>query len=194
MERIRAFIAIEMPEAVRAALSALEASLQPEQHTYVKWVAPSSIHLTLKFLGNIPQRQVPEIVEAVTHASKGISPFQLHLGGLGAFPNLGRPRVIWVGLTGEVDAVMRLQRSIDQALVPLGFDMEARPFTAHLTLGRLRERATHEERRRIGGLVTATQFEAATPMSVREVSLMRSRLTPAGAIYSRLASVELKDA
>ncbi|MDY6917990.1 MAG: RNA 2',3'-cyclic phosphodiesterase [Chloroflexota bacterium] len=194
MERIRAFIAIEMPETVRAALSALETSLQPEQHTYVKWVAPSSIHLTLKFLGNIPQRQVPEIVEAVTHASTGIPPFQLHLGELGAFPNLGRPRVIWVGLTGEVDAVMRLQRSIDQALVPLGFDMEARPFTAHLTLGRLRERATHEERRRIGGLVTATQFEAATPMSVREVSLMRSRLTPAGAIYSRLASVELKDA
>lgn len=193
MERIRAFIAIEMPEAIRSALSSLQGSLRPDQHPYVKWVDPWGIHLTLKFLGNIPQRQVPEIVEAMSHASTGVPPFQLHLGELGAFPNLGRPRVIWVGMTGEVDALLRLQKGIDQALVPLGFAMETRPFTAHLTLGRLRERASYDERKRIGGLVLSTQGFVATPMRVTEVSLMRSRLTPAGAIYSRLATVELKD-
>ncbi len=190
-EQIRAFIAIEMADAVRASLSSLQGRLRPHEHPYVKWVDPKGIHLTLKFLGNIEQQQVSQIEEAISQASQGVSPFQLQLGGLGAFPNLRRPRVIWVAMTGEIERLVTLQKGIDQALVPLGFAMESRPFTAHLTLGRLRERASPEERKGIGELVMATQFEAATAMTVNEIILMRSRLTPQGAIYSRIAEIKL---
>ncbi len=193
-EQIRAFIAIEMANAVRASLSSLQDRLRPDEHPYVKWVDPKGIHLTLKFLGNIVQQQVPQIEEAISQASQAVSPFQLQLGGLGAFPSLGRPRVIWVAMTGDVQRLVTLQKGIDQALVPLGFAIESRPFKAHLTLGRLRERASPEERKRIGELVMATQSEAATAMKVSELILMRSRLTPQGAIYSRIARTELRGA
>lgn len=190
-EQIRAFIAIEMQDAVRASLSSLQGRLRPHEHPYVKWVDPKSIHLTLKFLGNIEQQQVSQIEEAISQASQGVSPFQLQLGGLGAFPSLGRPRVIWVAMTGEIERLVTLQKGIDQALVPLGFAIESRPFTPHLTLGRLRERASPEERKRIGELVKATQSEAAAAMEVTEIILMRSRLTPQGALYSPLVKIIL---
>ena len=192
MEKIRAFIAIELPDPVKDSLSSLEDRLRPAEHPYVKWVDPKGIHLTLKFLGNIATDQVPRIIEAITSASQGLSPLKLQIGGLGAFPNLQRPRVIWVAVTGEVDPLIALQRGIDQALVPLGFAIEKRPFSPHLTLGRLRERASLVERNSIGKLVMATKSEGSPAQEVKQISLMRSTLTPSGAIYNRLASIELK--
>jgi len=192
MEKIRAFIAIELPDPVKDSLSSLEDRLRPAEHPYVKWVDPQGIHLTLKFLGNIAPDQVPRIIEAITLASQGTSPLKLQIGGLGAFPNLQRPRVIWVAVTGEVDPLIALQRGMDQALVPLGFAIERRPFSPHLTLGRLRERASPGERNSIGKLVMATKSEGSPAQEVNQISLMRSTLTPSGAIYNRLASIELK--
>ena len=192
MEQIRSFIAIELPDPVKASLSSLEDRLRPAEHPYVKWVDPQSIHLTLKFLGNIAQDRVPQIIEAIVQASQGISPFQIQIGGLGVFPNLQRPRVIWVAIKGEVEKLAMLQTGIEQAFVPLGFAPESRSFSPHLTLGRLRERASPGERRSIGELMMATEFESGPAMEVKEISLMRSKLTPSGAIYSRLASIELK--
>jgi len=192
MEQIRAFIAIELPDAVKDSLSSLRDRLRSAEHRYVKWVAPEGVHLTLKFLGNIAQDRVPPIVEAIAQAAQGVTPFQLQIGGLGAFPNMGRPQVIWVAIRGEVEKLITLQRGVDQALVALGFHPESRPFTPHLTLGRLRERASSAERREIGGLMTATQFEDGPAMEVTEISLIRSTLTPQGAIYNRIASIELK--
>lgn len=192
MEKIRAFIAIELPDPVKDSLSSLEDRLRPTEHPFVKWVGPKGIHLTLKFLGNIATDQVPRIIEAITSASQGLSPLKLQIGGLGAFPNLQRPRVIWVAVTGEVERLIALQRDIDQALIPLGFAIEKRPFSPHLTLGRLRERASPGERNSIGKLVMATESEGGPSMEVTQISLMRSTLTPSGAIYNRLASIELK--
>lgn len=194
MEKIRAFIAIELPDPVKDSLSSLEDRLRPAEHPYVKWVDPQGIHLTLKFLGNIAPDQVPRIIEAITSASQGTSPIELQIGGLGAFPNLQRPRVIWVAVTGEVERLIALQQGIDQALMPLGFAIEKRPFSPHLTLGRLRERASPGERNSIGKLVMATESEGGPAQEVKQISLMRSTLTPSGAIYSRLASIELKGA
>ncbi|KPJ51778.1 MAG: hypothetical protein AMJ37_04140 [Dehalococcoidia bacterium DG_18] len=192
MEKIRAFIAIELPDPVKDSLSSLEDGLRPAEHPYVKWVDPQGIHLTIKFLGNIATDQVPRIIEAITSASQGLSPLKLQIGGLGAFPNLQRPRVIWVAVTGDVEPLITLQRGIDQALMPLGFAIEKRPFSPHLTLGRLRERASPGERNSIGKLVMATESEGCPSMEVNQISLMRSTLTPSGAIYNRLASIELK--
>lgn len=191
MEQIRSFIAVELPDPVKDSLSSLKDRLRPAEHPYVKWVETEGIHLTLKFLGNIAQERVPQIIGAIAEASQGVSPFQIQIGGLGAFPSLQRPQVIWVAIIGEVERLITLQRGIDQALVSLGFTPESRPFTPHLTLGRLRERASPGERKRIGDLMMLTKFEGGPAMEVSEISLMRSRLTPKGAIYSRIASVRL---
>lgn len=193
MEQIRAFIAIELPDPVKEGLSSLMDRLRPAEHPYVKWAGTEGIHLTLKFLGNTAQEKVPRIIEAIAEAAQGFSPFEVQIGGLGVFPNLQRPRVIWVAVTGEVERLITLQRGIDQALLPLGFSLEKRSFTPHLTLGRLRERASPGERRSIGELVAATECGEGIHFDVGAVSLMRSTLTPSGAIYSRLASIELKD-
>jgi len=192
MEQIRAFIAIELSDAVKDYLTSFRAKLRTTDHPYVKWVAPEGIHLTLKFLGNIAQEQVPQITEAMARVAREVPPFQIQIGGPGVFPNLRRPQVLWVAVEGEVEQLITLYRGIDQALISLGFAPESRPFTPHLTLGRLRERASPQERKRIGELMMATEFESAPAMEVREISLMKSRLTPQGAIYSRIASIELK--
>jgi 2'-5' RNA ligase len=192
MGKIRSFIAIELPEEVKAGLSSAVDSLRPARHPYVKWVQVDGIHLTLVFLGNIDREQVSPITDAMAVAAKGLTPFRLELGGLGAFPNLRRPQVIWVAVGGEVEKVASLKRGIDSALLPLGFTPESRSFKPHLTVGRLRERASAEERRHLGELVMGTGFQGGFPFEVGEVSLMRSRLTPSGAIYSRISSIALK--
>jgi 2'-5' RNA ligase len=191
MEQIRSFIAIELPEEVRVGLARLQDSLKARGYTPVKWVNPQGIHLTLKFLGNISSDKVVQIVGAMEEAARKIAPFRLEVSGLGVFPDPRRPRVAWVGLSGEIDSLMRLQQLIDSGLVPLGFARESRPFTAHLTLARLREGISPQERRSFGELIVSSQFETTYSFDVDSISLMRSTLTPTGALYSRLASIKL---
>lgn len=192
-QQIRSFIAIELPDEVKAALASLQAELKLAEHTFVKWVTPEGIHLTLKFLGNIVASRVSEIEKAVGEAVQGISSFKLEISDLGVFPNLRQPRVLWVGVGGEVDRLIVLQRRVDEALIPLGFTPESRPFSPHLTLARLRERVSPRERRDFGELVQKTPFVAKYLVEVGAISLMRSQLLPAGAVYSRLAEIKLED-
>jgi 2'-5' RNA ligase len=190
-EQIRSFIAIELPEEAKKGLARLRKELERDEHKFVKWVDPAGIHLTLKFLGNIPSKQVAEITEAMKKASQGISLFHLEISGLGAFPSLRQARVFWVGVGGEMDQLSRLQQNIDSALAALGFAKEQRPFVPHLTLARIREGASPPERRSFGELVGSTVFEDKYPVEVEAVRLMRSQLTPAGAIYTCLSEVGL---
>jgi len=191
-EGIRSFIAIELPEEARSGLGKLRNELERVEQTFVKWVNTEGIHLTLKFLGSIPSKQVAEVGEAMEGATREISPFHLEISGLGAFPNLKQPRVLWVGISGELDKLLGLQRNIDSALSPLGFTKEERPFMPHLTLARIRERASPGERRTFGELVVSTIFEDKYHIAVDAINLMRSQLTPAGAIYTRLSVVRLE--
>lgn len=193
MEQIRSFIAIELPDEFRLALARLQERLKSGSRALVKWVDPQGIHLTLKFLGNISPDMVGRITTALEGAVRGMSPFHLEAGGLGAFPSLKRVRVVWVGIAGEVDRLSRLQRSIESALVPLGFAPESRTFSPHLTLGRLRDQATPEESRNLGQLVATASFETAYAVEVASVHLMRSQLTREGAIYSRVGSLKLEE-
>jgi len=190
-EQIRSFIAIELPEEVWEGLARLKKELERDEHRFVKWVDPEGIHLTLKFLGNIPSKRVAEITEAIKEAAQGVAPFHLEISGLGAFPSLRQARVFWVGIGGEVDKLSRLQQNIDSALAVLGFAKEERSFVPHLTLARIRQGASPMERRSFGELVGSTIFEDKYRVEVGAISLMRSQLTPAGAIYTRLSAVGL---
>ena len=192
MEQVRSFIAIELPDEVKAGLSQLQAQLKLGKPSSVKWVDPYSIHLTIKFLGNIAEDRIPAITRAIEEATKGLSSFQLKVTGLGVFPNLKRVQVAWVGIGGEVDKLAQLQQRIESSLTPLGFTAETRPFTPHLTLARLRDQASADERQRMGQLIASTSFKAAYFIKVASINLMRSQLTREGAIYSRLSSVGLR--
>lgn len=191
-EEIRSFIAIELPEEVRGGLARLRNELKRNEHKFVKWVNPDGLHLTLKFLGNIPSKRVTEIINVIEEVTQGVSAFHLEISGLGAFPSLRQARVFWVGIGGEVDKLSKLQQNIDSALAVLGFTKEERPFVPHLTLARLRPGASPLERRSFGELVDPTIFEDIYHIEVEAVSLMRSQLTPAGAVYTRLSTVELE--
>ena len=184
MEQVRSFIAIELPDELKLGLSQLQAGLKLGKQSWVKWVDPYSIHLTLKFLGNIAVDRIGEITRAMETAAQGISPFHLEVKELGAFPNLKRVQVVWVGITGEVDRLGQLQQRLESNLAPLGFAPESRPFTPHLTLARLRDRASPDEQQRFGQLIASTRFEAAYSVEVDAINLMRSQLTREGAIYS----------
>ena len=188
---IRSFIAIELPGEVREGLARLRSGLERDEHRFVKWVDPGGIHLTLKFLGNIPFKQVTEITKAIEEAAQGISPFHLEISGIGAFPNLNQFRVFWVGISGEVDKLSMLQQNMDSALAALGFAKEERSFVPHLTLARIRQGASPSERSSFGDLVGSTIFEDKYHIKVNAISLMKSQLTPAGAIYTRLSVVGL---
>jgi 2'-5' RNA ligase len=192
MEQIRSFIAIELPDGLKSELVQLEARLKSSEQFRVKWVDPNGIHLTLKFLGNIAADRVEGIVRVMEEAARGISPFQLKVKGLGVFPSLKRAQVAWVGLSGGVDKLAQLQKSIESKLAPLGFALESRPFTPHLTLARLRNQASLDERQRFGQLIADTTFEAACTIDADAINLIKSQLTRGGAIYTRIKSVSLE--
>ena len=190
---LRAFIAIELPAGLIAELDSLEARLKGGGTYPVKWVKPSSIHLTLKFLGSVDSGLVPGIVAAMEVAADGIHPFDLAVGGLGVFPDSRRVQVAWVGLIGQVDRLTVLQGRLETELARLGFAAERRPFKPHLTIARLRERASPQERQGFGRLIAEADFAPDFSFSANAISLMRSQLTREGAIYSRLGSVVLSE-
>ena len=192
MEQIRSFIAVELPDELKSRLEQLETRLKSETQAPVKWVNPDSIHLTLKFLGNIDAAMTGDITTVMEKAVEGIPPFRLEVKDLGVFPNVRRVQVAWVGLSGEVDKLRQVQQYLESNLEQLGFTSESRAFTPHLTIARLRNQASPDERQRFGQLITATSFEAST-INVNAISLMRSQLTRQGAIYSRLASAALTE-
>ena len=191
MEQVRSFIAIELPNELKVGLSQLEAQLKSGKQSGVKWVNPYSIHLTLKFLGSIAVDKISQITKSMNEAVQGISPFHLEVKELGAFPNLRRVQVVWVGISGEVDKLAQLQQRIESNLARLGFAPESRPFTPHLTLARLRNQASLDERQRLGELIADTRFEVAYTIKVDTINLMRSQLTREGAVYSRISTVGL---
>jgi 2'-5' RNA ligase len=191
MEQIRSFIAIEMPPEVRKSLFRLQQSLKAGGQQ-IKWVEPENLHLTLQFLGNIDSAKVGAITSAIEKVAAGIRHFQIEVGGLGVFPDARRVNVIWVGLAGDLEKLDKLQKNIEAELTPLGFPPETRPFTPHLTIGRVRDFARPEERSSIGQMIARADYNVKYKIDVADVNLMKSQLTPGGPIYSKLATVTLK--
>lgn len=192
MALIRAFIAVELPAEVKKELAELEAQLKKNSPQIVRWVDSNNIHITLKFLGEIPEESIDELMLAMEEGANGIKPFNLEVSGVGAFPNMERARVVWVGVKGDLAQISQLQKNIEGNTEQLGFPREARGFTPHLTVGRVRNEASSNERQRLGKVLAETRFTATNKIVVNALNLMRSQLNSNGAIYTRLGSVQLK--
>ena len=191
-EAIRAFVAVELPPEVRGALAPVVAYLEGCRIGGLRTVDPASAHLTLKFLGNVPALRVGAIEEALVGATALSTALRLRLGETGTFPARGAPRVLWVGLAGDTDGLSVLQSRIEEALRPLGFAPEGRPFRPHLTLARMGDRSTRSDRSRAADALSSAPFEPGLAFTVGSVSLMRSILGREGARYVRLASIPLR--
>jgi RNA 2',3'-cyclic 3'-phosphodiesterase len=192
LDTVRIFIAIELPPPVLDRLDDLQARLRQDLPArWVRWVRPQGMHLTLKFLGENPASRVDAVSAAMVNAAAAHAPFSLSVHGLGCFPNLRRPRVLWVGVEEPAGVLAALQRDVERALVPLGFSPEARPFSPHLTLGRVRggARGQIEALGQVVGRAKARVGE----MPVAAIHLMRSDLLPGGAVYTSLSVARLGD-
>jgi 2'-5' RNA ligase len=186
-EEIRGFVAIELPGTVKAFLTEVSGDLK-RCRADVKWVRPEGIHLTLKFLGNVRGDLIPAIENALHATLVGQAAMNLQVTGLGAFPGLNKPRVIWAGLKDMSGRMAPLATEIDKALEPLGFEREKRPFSPHLTLGRVRSNSGIRE------LVEAVrnQMDTAGPQFAADcVIFFESILKPSGAEYYPICSFDL---
>lgn len=158
----------------------------------VSWVKTDLIHLTLKFLDDIPQNQIAKLAEALTHVAVQLAPFTITTTQLGCFPNLRQPRVIWVGLDRDsASHLIELQKAVEAATVPLGFPTEARPFSPHITLGRVRRDVLPAGAAKVGEAVKSTGRSEPASDSIQAVILMKSDLQRGGPIYTPLHKATL---
>ena len=192
-EKIRAFVAIEMPEEAKAHLAGVVRRLQDANLNGVRTSRPEGIHLTLKFLGDISHRRLGPIEKALRAVVEEYDPFRLALGEPGVFPNADRPRVLWVGVHGDASALESLAGAVEDALEPLGFPRDKRGFNAHLTVARIRDGTPVGDRQKAVDVLQEKAEDSTTEIDVKAVSLMRSTLHPTGAIYDCLVSFPLKE-
>jgi 2'-5' RNA ligase len=184
---IRAFLAIDLPASLRPVLSWAQDELK-KSGADVKWVPVGNIHITLKFFGNITEAQVANISERITALAAGQEPFSLTLMSAGAFPSPKNPRVVWLGVGGDLDLMRDFHRRLETAFAALGFSPEDRPFSPHLTLGRVKSSSGRAVLTRC--LVRLPSPDCA-PFPVSEIVLFRSNLTPQGATYLPLKVIPL---
>jgi 2'-5' RNA ligase len=154
----------------------------------VGWVATDNLHVTVKFLGQVPLSRLGEIADAVARAVSGAQGFDLAIQGLGAFPTASRPRVVWAGLGDGAEPLRALAARVEDALAALGFEREARAFSPHVTLGRVREPRRDP---RLEAAILAGAAEPFGTVRVERVCVMRSELSPRGARYSELSAATM---
>ena len=181
---IRAFLAIEPPKEIIRKISDIQNCLKKLLNMDIRWVKPEGMHLTLKFLGDVPEKDALNISSASGEAASSVGPLGFSVSGLGVFPDIRRPRVVYLELKGDTDKLASFQKKLEGILAEIGFPEEQRPFRAHLTLGRVKsargiaDLAKELEKRDI---YTAGEFMAT------ELCLFKSDLTSKGAVYTKLA-------
>lgn len=184
---MRSFISIELPEKVRSDLSEVEKRLKKTKADF-RWVKPDNIHLTLKFLGEIKEESIGEIINVMRRACSHCNSFNLELEGVGLFPNLKYPRVLWVGIKDN-PLLTDLQTKIEDGMVSLGFKKDNKKFKAHLTLGRFRSSTGKED---LMEAIEPHKKNSFGLTNVKYISLMKSDLSPFGARYTTVSEVPLK--
>lgn len=156
----------------------------------VKWVSEENFHITLKFLGDTPQENIDELIKVMEATLSDFEPFRLKFNGVGVFPNMKRPKVVWIGLGAAHREMAAMAEAIEEAVEPLGFEKESRPFKSHLTIGRVR--STRGTPDLIKQMERLKDFDGGS-MKLEEIHLMQSELTGSGPIYTVLHRFPLKD-
>jgi len=188
---VRAFIAIDVPSAARQIMAGAIRELADQVPGSVRWVEPQGIHLTLKFLGDIPAQDTADILAALKSPVQQVPAFSLQLAGLGMFPNARRPRVVWAGVDGQLEALANLQQCVEGVLSEMNYATERQTFSPHLTLGRVRERISPGARRRIIQTMSSASIQTSDPWLVEEIRLFRTTLTPQGSIHTSMGVVPM---
>ena len=187
--KIRTFVAFDIPDAVTASIHDIQNTLKARRFK-VRWVRTDNLHLTLKFLGAVSVDRIDLIRQALKRAVENIPPLALFARGLGVFPGVRRPRVIWVGINGDVETLMALQQAIDGNLATLGFALEKRSFKAHLTVGRVKGAINAQQLQEV---IQHYQDYRSESFQVQRIELIRSDLKPQGPEYTSLATIALKE-
>ena len=192
MNAVRAFIAIELPQVTLDALAEVQTRLTHQVPAdSLRWVKPANIHLTLKFLGQVPTVQIATISVALKHAVSGAHGFPFEVMKAGCFPNLRRPRVVWIGVDEPTGALVAVQRSIESAIAPLGYPGEPHAFQPHLTLGRTARDVKPVDLHKIGDAVQSAKIGLLGHVHADSVVLFQSDLASGGSIYTALTRVPL---
>jgi 2'-5' RNA ligase len=191
MSLLRAFIAVEIPLPIRQAVCDATSDLQKEISALVRWVPMENMHLTLKFLGDVSPTHVDMLTQMIRAEADLFQCFEFHLQGLGSFPSLKRPRVIYIGI--QAPAVLEaLHRGIESASRRLGYESEDRGFSPHLTIGRVRQNVTATEQQTIRRALEETKIDSLGTARIDSLHLYKSDLQPTGSVYTRLYSAPLK--
>jgi len=182
MAEIRTFIAIAVDPVIITRLAGVQQQLRAAGAD-VGWTRPEGMHITLKFLGNVPQERMPAIGEALDAVAVRFAPFTISVEGTGGFPTVQRPRVLWAGIRAGSETLTAMAAAVDDALAALDFPRDARPFRAHLTLGRVKSPANLSG---LSALLEAHARDSFGEMTAADMLLMRSELSPQGARYTAL--------
>ncbi len=191
MSLLRAFIAVELPAELQQKIHKATANFRRGIDPLVRWTAAENMHLTLKFLGDVSQPNVEFLIQMLRSQAELVSPFIIQLTGLGSFPGPKRPRVIYIGIQAPA-ALGALQREIESASRRLGYEAEERPFSPHLTLGRVRQNISASDQQNIRRAIEGTQVDVLGSASINSVHLYKSELRPSGSVYTRLYSAPLR--
>lgn len=187
MNSIRAFIAFDLPKDILESIGNVQEQVK-KRGTKFRWVPFTNIHLTMKFIGDIHVDLVDKVSNIMAESAEGFSTISLYASGIGVFPGLHRPRVLWIGIDGEIDRLYRLQKTLDEKLSTIGIPTEKRPFQGHLTIGRAKEGMNMESLKE--SLRAFYDFQT-RPFGINEMKLFQSELSPTGAVYSCMKSVVL---
>jgi len=194
---IRSFIAIELSDEARAKITELQSRLKGvSPPNTVRWTVPQNIHLTLHFLGDVPVDDLQDTARAVGAAAACCPTFSLNLSSVGCFPNIRRPRIVWVGISGETDALAKLHQTMGEQLHQrIGFQSESRPYSPHLTIGRVKKGIPQRRLSQLGQVLEqeTPQVGHLVEVPVTEIQLIQSDLKPDGPIYTPIARGKLKN-
>lgn len=189
---LRAFIALETPAGIQSAIAHSTAALKKAlPKTLVRWVAPQNVHLTLKFLGDVSPATLEQLAETLMGETASHGMFSMSVGGLGAFPDAHRARVIWIGLEAP-PAMETLRRGVEAAAAQLGYRPEERVFSPHLTIGRVGQNASAPDLQHIRNVLEASKVGKLGTLRVEAVHIFKSDLQPGGAVYTHLYTLPLK--
>jgi 2'-5' RNA ligase len=196
MTDIRAFIAVDLSAQARTILADLQDDLKAvvPRHT-VRWTTPHNIHLTLHFLGTRSPQEIKKVSAVIDEATSNQPGFSLTLARLGCFPNLARPRILWVGILGDTNALTRLQGDLAERLRgAIDFTPDSRSYSPHLTIGRVKNGIPSRHVKQLSQIIQAEQPRVGhlITLDVTEISLMESNLKPSGAVYTQLTRSQLR--